>query len=256
MSVKTRRNKIIKILKSKNTISIKNLADILDVSEMTLYRDINKLDDMVLLSKGNIIYNSDDNGESSYHARVLNNKDFKMAIARTAVKYIDKNDTIFLDGSSTIGYLASELVRSDLNLTVVTISPVVSIELAKKENIRVVCPGGTMDKINMIYITDIKKLLSSMNINKAFLSCGAFSLDHGFMDITLGEYDIKTKIINEVSEINILADHTKMNKSHSYTWGYFDGIDRIIVDRDISKEDLERLESNNVEIVLGDIEIF
>ena len=85
MVVKTRRNKIIKILKSKNVISIKNLADILDVSKMTLYRDINKLDDMVLLSKGNIIYNNYENKASPYHYRELNNKDLKIAIAKSAI---------------------------------------------------------------------------------------------------------------------------------------------------------------------------
>jgi len=257
LNVVKRRNKIIEILRLKRTISIQELSVILDVSEMTLYRDINKLDDTLFLSKGNVVYKNDNETEESpYHTRKLHNIDLKTAIARSAINYIDNNDTIFLDGSSTVGYLANELIRSDLNLTVVTISPIISIELAKKENIRILCPGGLMDKINMIYIADMEKLLNSININKAFLSCGAFSIDNGFTDMTQGEYTIKSKIIDDVSKINILVDHTKMNKSYSYTWSDISGPDRIIIDSSIDKGNLERLESKNVEIVLGNVEVF
>lgn len=257
MSVVKRRNRIIEILKLKKTIGIQELAVILDVSEMTLYRDMNKLDDTLFLSKGKVVYKNDNKVEESpYYARKLNNIDLKTAIARSAINYIDNNDTIFLDGSSTIYYLAEELIKSDLNLTVVTISPIISIELSKKENIRILCPGGLLDKINMIYITDIEKLLNSININKVFISCGALSIDNGFTDISLAEYNIKSKIIDKVSKINILVDHTKMNKSYSYTWCDINGPDRIIVDSSIDKDDFERLKSENVEIVLGNMEIF
>lgn len=256
MSVRTRRNKIIKILKSKNTTSVKDLAGILDVSEMTLYRDINELGDILFLSKGNIIYNSNDMKESPYHTRKLNNTNLKIAIARSAINYINNNDTIFLDGSSTIGYLASELTRSDLSFTVVTISPIISIELSNNENIKVLCPGGMLDSINMIYNTDIEDFLETININKAFISCGALSLEKGLTDMTMGESYTKKNIINKIAEINTLVDHSKLNKSFSYTWSNFEGITRIIIDDMINKKDIERLKSKNIEIILGKIEVF
>ena len=238
-------------------VSLKELANILDVSEMTLYRDINELSESLLLSKGNVIYKDNDAAEESpYYTRKLNNTELKTAIARSSINYIDNNDTIFLDGSSTIGYLANELTKSDLKLTVVTISPVISIELCKTENIRILCPGGMLDSINMIYYSGIEDFLETININKAFISCGAFSLDKGYTDMTKGEFDIKKKITEKVAEINILVDHTKMNRSYSYTWCDLEGITRIIIDDRIGEEDLKGLRSKALEIVLGEVEVF
>ena len=222
---------------------------------MTLYRDINKLGDSLFLSKANVIYKESTNlEESPYNARRARNKELKSAVARAAVNYINNNDTIFLDGSSTIGYLVNELIESNLYLTVVTISPIISIELAKKESIKVLCPGGLLDKINMIYNCDIDDFLKSININKAFISCGAFSIEKGFTDLTTGESNIKRKIIDKIPEINILVDHTKMNNSYSYTWSNFDELTRLICDNKINKDDLKKLKSKKIEIILADVE--
>jgi DeoR/GlpR family transcriptional regulator of sugar metabolism len=257
LSVRTRRSRIIEILRLKNIISLKELAGILDVSEMTLYRDLKELSENLLLSKGNVIYrDSIDVEESPYYTRKLNNTELKTAIARSSIDFIDNNDTIFLDGSSTIGYLANELTKSSLHLTVVTISPVITTELCKKESIKILCPGGMLDPINMIYYSDIDPFLGTININKAFISCGAFSLDKGFTDMTKGEFDIKKKVAEKVPEINILVDHTKMGRSYSYTWCNIDDITRIIIDDRISKENLGGLRSKDLEIVLGEVEIF
>lgn len=256
MSTKNRRYKIVEILKSKNVISLKELANLLRVSKMTLYRDINNLENNIFLSKGNLIYKENNIfKESPYNTRKGRNKELKLAIARTAVNYIKNNDTIFLDGSSTIGYLARELVESNLYLTVVTISPIISIELAKKDSIKVLCPGGSLDNINFIYNCEIENYLKSININKAFLSCGAFSIEKGFTDLTIGESRIKRNIVDKVPEINILVDHTKMNNAYSYTWANFDELNRLIFDNKIDKNFLEKLKAKKLNIVLGNVEV-
>ncbi len=253
MSITKRRKQIIEIIKLRNTISIKELAALLKVSEMTLYRDIKELGDYLFLSKSNVIY-KDNNilKELPYYTRMRNNIELKSSIARTAVNYINNNDTIFLDGSSTIAYLVKELSKRNLYLTAVTISPIITNELAKKENINVLCPGGLLDKINMIYNCDIDDFLKSININKAFMSCGAFSAEKGLTDLTIGESKIKRKIVEKVPEINILVDHTKMKNSYPYTWSGFNEFDRLICDNKISTDDLNILKSKNIEVTLGD----
>ncbi len=254
MRASNRRYKILEILKSRNAVSIKELADLLNVSSMTLYRDIKHLGSNLFLSKGNVIYIENNNSEESpYSTRKGRNKELKKAIARAAINYIKDNDTIFLDGSSTIGYLASEIIKSNLCLTVVTISPIISIELAKADSIKILCPGGLLDNINYIYNCEIENYLKSININKAFISCGAFSLEKGFTDLAIGESKIKKEIIDKIPEVNILADHTKMKNAHSYTWSNFDKLTRLICDNNIDKSDLKELKAKKIEIVLGNV---
>ena len=251
----SRRKKILGILKFKNTIKFKELAIALSISEMTLYRDIKHLENSLFLSKGVVIYKENSNlYESTYFARKGENKELKIAIAKTAIKYIKNNDTIFLDGSSTVGYLVSEIIKSNFCLTVVTISPIISIELTKKDNIKIICPGGLLDTINFIYNCNIDNFLKSININKAFMSCGAFSIEKGLTDIAIGEYEIKRTIVDKIHETYVLADHTKINNAFSYTWANYGEITRLICDNKIKKDDLKKFKDRKVEIILGNVE--
>jgi len=179
-----------------------------------------------------------------------------MAVARAAINYINKDDTIFLDGSSTVGYLVDEIIKKTSNLTVVTVSPIISIKLAKSNNIKILCPGGLLDNINFIYNCEIEDFLKTININKAFMSCGAFSIENGFTDLSIGEYKVKKTIVNKIPEVNILVDHSKINNTYSYTWSNYDSITRLICDNKIDKNNLNDLKSRKPEVILGEVEIF
>lgn len=253
MSISKRRRRIIDILKLKNIVNIKEMASTLNVSEMTLYRDIKEMEDNLFLSKRNMIYRNDTSStELPYYARMKNNVELKVSIAKVAVNYINNNDTIFLDGSSTIAYLVRELVKKDIYITVVTISPIISNELAKKNNINILCPGGLLDKINMIYNCEIDDFLKTININKAFMSCGALSLEKGFTDLSIAESKIKSKIIEKVPIINLLVDHSKISNSFPYTWSGFEKLDRLICDYKTSEVSINELKSKKIEVIISD----
>ena len=200
--------------------------------------------------------NSDSLTEHLYYSRKKENKESKIDIAKTAINYINNNDTIFLDGSSTIEYLVTEILKKDYNLTILTISPIISILLAKNNNFKVICPGGILDNINFIYESEIENFLKSINVNKAFMSCGAFSLEKGFTELSAGEAKIKNTIVNNIAEINILADHEKANKIYSYTWAKYNQVNRLIIDSYIKKDILNKFSSQqSPELVLGNYKI-
>ncbi len=257
MEPNNRRKKIAELVESKNSIKLEDLARIFNVSKMTLYRDMKFLDDRFFVSKGSINYKSGNSFiEAPFFIRKEKNKELKIAVARAAINYINKDDTIFLDGSSTVGYLVDEIIKKTFNLTVVTISPIISIQLAKSNNIKILCPGGMLDNINFIYNCEIEDFLKTININKAFMSCGAFSIENGFTDLSIGEYKIKKTIVNKIPEVNILVDHSKINNTYSYTWSNYDSITRLICDNKIDKNNLNDLKSRKPEVILGEVEIF
>lgn len=255
MNSNIRREKIAELVKSKNHIKLEDLAKIFNVSKMTLYRDMKFLGERFFISKGSINYKSFDNFiEAPFYSRTDINKQLKIAVARVAINYIKADDTIFLDGSSTIGYLLDEIMKKSFDLTVVTISPIISIRLAKRNNIKILCPGGLLDNINYIYNCEIEDFLKTININKAFMSCGALSIENGFTDLSIGEYKTKKTIVNNIPEVNILVDHTKINNTYSYTWSGYDDITRLICDNKIDKNTLNDLKLRKIEVVLGKVE--
>lgn len=247
-----RREKILEIIRNRGITSIEELAKSLNISTMTLYRDIKDMT-QIILSKGNLIYKGDvtkEHIESPFDIRKEENKAEKQAIAYMAVDYINNKDTVFFDGSSTISYLAERLQNKDMNLTVVTISPMITIQLAVCKNISIVSPGGWFDKINFIYTKSIKELLDTININKAFVSCGAYSLENGFTDMTNGEAQMKMDIVNRCPEINVLADSSKYNRVNTHTWAKFSDVTRLFIDNGVKKEDLKVLNKNISQVIV------
>jgi DeoR/GlpR family transcriptional regulator of sugar metabolism len=247
-----RKKKILGIVRNKKNINVEELAKDLNISTMTIYRDIKEMT-QIILSKGNLVYQEDVDkayDENPFEMRIEEKKAEKKAIAGIAVKYINHRDTIFLDGSSTVSYLAEQLQSKNLDLSIVTISPLITIKLAINKNFNIINPGGWFDKINYIYVKNIKELLNTININKAFISCGGYSLGSGFTDMTIGESQIKMDLVNRCSEINILADSSKYNKVTTHTWAKFPDVTRLFIDKGIKDEDLMLLNENISEVIV------
>lgn len=247
-----RKENVLEIIKNRGTISLVELSKSLNISTMTLYRDIRDMP-QIILSKGNLVHNSDfykENSENPFEIRKEENKAKKQAIANEAINYINGGDTVFFDGSSTIFYLTEQLRKKDMILTVVTISPMVTIALADCKNISIVSPGGLFDKINYIYTKDIEKFLKTININKAFVSCGAFNLESGFMDMSNSETEIKINIVKKCPEVNVLVDSHKYNRVTSHTWAQFNNITRLFTDSEIEKKDLKVLNKNISQVIV------
>ena len=226
-----------------------DLSKVLEISSMTIYRDI-KEEDQIILSKGNLILNNiSEEFENPFTIRKNENKEEKEEIIKNAIKYIKNYDTIFLDGSTTISYLGEELKKINLDLTIVTISPIIAIELASCSKFRIFCPGGWLDRINFIFSKDMIEVFNSININKAFISCGGFSLSNGFTDTSIGETQIKKNVLEKGIEINILADSSKYNRVNPHTWARFSDINRLFIDKNVSNEDLKVLKNNISEVI-------
>lgn len=113
------------------------LAKKFNVSEMTIYRDLNDLEDNNLLIKtiGGAIKISESlvHSESSFSKRLKDHNQEKKAIAKKAVEYISNGDSIIIDGGTTTFALVKEINKTDLKeLTVLTNNIIVQLELIKK----------------------------------------------------------------------------------------------------------------------------
>lgn len=102
-----RLNTIIGMLREQPTLTIRELASILDVSEMTIRRDLAKLKDSGLLVRAlgmNMIGNAQQKGISpvkyDFHNEITRNSEAKRKIAMKAVELINARDVIILDSST------------------------------------------------------------------------------------------------------------------------------------------------------------
>ncbi len=133
MLVAERHEKITALVNEKGSIRVSELSQIFKVTEETIRRDLEKLENEGKLqrSHGGAVSIKEQDIEAPYFEREIRNVKEKMVVAEEAIKFVSTNDRIILDASTTAWYMAKRL--PDLPLTVLTNSMKVAMKLANRE---------------------------------------------------------------------------------------------------------------------------
>ena len=112
-----RHNKILEILKSDGAAAVSDLSTVLEVTEETVRRDLEKLEKNgeLIRTHGGAVCVDQKNIELSYKRRIKSFADEKILIAKEAAKHIAPFDTVFIDASTTAHYLAEEIKHIKLD---------------------------------------------------------------------------------------------------------------------------------------------
>ena len=207
-AVEERQSQILSIVSERKEVRVEELAELCNVSMMTVRRDLKLLDEQGLLHRTHGGALSRDKAEVMSH-RGSEVQYWRELISRFAARYVSDGDTLFINGSRT----ALELLHylPDKKVTVYTNNAWAATE-SFPEQISVILTGGELSSNVMIGEYVIQNLLS-LSADKTFLGCAAVYDDGEF------RYDIPTEIgINEVmisrtrGDLYILADHTKLRR--------------------------------------------
>src|SRR4030066_1164663 len=142
-----RRKNILIKLKENDYLGIEELASELDVSKITIVRDIQILKNSSLIEKihGGIKLNekSSSDFESRFLVRMQNNYSRKVEIAKKSLEFLKNKDTVFLDSSSTVFVFAQEIFNSNAEeRNLITNSPAILFEALNKPKVNLISTGG------------------------------------------------------------------------------------------------------------------
>ncbi len=242
-----RRNALLSIIDQYGDVSLSFLCDLFpDVSSMTIRRDLIYLEERGLvvrtqggvmsikkLSGGNVVAPSND--ENEYNFRAQQNVHAKQLIAQKALQFIKKNSSIFFDAGSTMMALAKILPNDYMNVISTGIN--VSQELVAHSNINVIIPGGTVNRATLsVSGTDALSFIDKVNIECAFISASAFSLDSGFSVSNMYEAELKKKVISKAKQTIVLLDSSKIGKTLLFTFADLSSVDVLVTDEDVSEQ--------------------
>lgn len=253
MFLNDRQRKIFEILKKEKTITTRSLMDKLYVSESTLRRDL------TFLAKQGIVYRTHGNAaliesssvESSIHVRVQTQVKEKSAIALKCLEYINKDESYFIDSSSTVGYVLPFLDNYQ-NITVVTNGLNNSSILTRKTNVRVYLTGGIVYRnTNSILGIDTVNYIKRFNCNAFIFSCGGISIDSGITEANLEQALVKQAMLNHSKIHILLVDHKKFGATNLCKSCGFEDIDYVITDRMPPTEFIQIFKQHNVKLIIA-----
>lgn len=212
-----RQEQIIAILEKKKSISVKQLAQLLYVSQPTVRRDLESLSQQGKLQRthGGVVLRKTSDAEIPLMYREDQNNEAKRIIAEKAATLIHEGDVIFLDASSTVSYLVPHL-KKFRDLLVITNSPKTSIRLGE-HNIKNYCTGGLLLMHSIAYVgSETEKFISGINADLFFFSSRGYTENGMITDSSGRETAVKKAMLQNAAKSYYLCDSSKRDKKYAF----------------------------------------
>ncbi len=249
-----RRQFIIQKLQVESYVDTNQLAAELDVSTMTIRRDLNALADDGLITQqhGGAVLNNGSLFEFNMAMKNQKRMPEKMAIAKRCLDYIQEGDSIYLDAGTTVSCLPP-LLKGKKNILIMTHSLIAMNQLSDCKNLRIImCPGEYRfdSQAFMGVLTD--EFISHFKIDTLFLGVEGIDLKYGFSVPSISDGATKRTLMQTAKQVICMADSTKFDTSYYYSIAPLSGADFIVTDREIDPGTRKRYEEAGSHVIAAD----
>jgi len=253
MLAEDRRNRLLEIVRNGQFASLPQLVEQLGVSESTIRRDIEVLEEQGMTRRihGGVLFAGSGVKMPQFESRDPAQWDLKQAIAQRAASLIDDGDTVLLDGGSTTYEVARLLVGRPLH--VVTNSLPVANLFASDANSDLVLIGGNVcPRTGVVRGPYADQMLSQVRVRKTILSTAAVS-EEGFFNNNMLLIETERAMMRAGKEVIVVVDSTKFgNQSLSHVCS-LGTVDHVVVDSQLSDYWRGKLSAAGVNLLVAEV---
>lgn len=251
-----RQDAIARLVAEQGRVRVTDLAASFGVSQVTIRKDLETLEAEGRVTRthgGAITGKAVARPEPAFGVRERLQRDEKIAIGRAAASLITDGDSIVFDASSTALYVARELLARDWHqLTILTNSIRIALELAGKSGITVLMLGGRVRAEALSVVGPLGDgVFRRVNVQKAFVGAVGLTLDVGLSDAMEEEAQIKRSMVTAAREVYALVDHTKWGRDAAATFCRTDRLTAVVTDAGVSDEMRSRLADAGIAVIVA-----
>jgi DeoR/GlpR family transcriptional regulator of sugar metabolism len=192
--------------------------------------------------------------ETSTYPRLSKNVAEKLSIAEKAIELVSVDHVLFLDGSTTCIVFAKILSRHAKNLTVVTNSTLVCLELSKNSSIKVIGIGGELDSSTASFTgRDCEESVEKLYFDAVFVSTKGFLPEDGTYESNMATLRVKQIAARRGRRLVLLTDHTKFNQRSLCKVLDTSQIHAVVTDAGAPADALEVLRSRGREVLVAEV---
>ncbi|MFD1419795.1 DeoR/GlpR family DNA-binding transcription regulator [Lactiplantibacillus songbeiensis] len=240
-----RNEQLLQIVNQRKKIEVNELADLLQVSKVTIRKDLTQLEDRGLLQRQHgfaIINNPND-----LKFRLAQNYDVKRQIAQAAAATVQDNETIMIESGSTCALMAEELAKANQHVTIITISFFIANYVRDYPNIRVNVLGGEYQPDSQVAVGPLTKaMLANFHTDKLFVGTDGFDAHFGFYSNDIMRADTVQAMADNADNTIILTDSSKFDAKSTVRQLSLDQVNTVITDTDISTTLQQRLINHDI----------
>jgi DeoR/GlpR family transcriptional regulator of sugar metabolism len=248
-----RRKKILDFITKNQKADIKELAELLNETEITIRRDLIELEKgkTIIRVHGGAILNEQKKSvwqTSSIQNRLGRNREKKERIAQFAATLIKNDESIFIDGGSTNQILAP-MIKDLRNMLFVTNSPDIADILIENEENRIIQIGGELTRDTHLTIgPDAEDNIRKYYVDKCITSVSGVDPDVGCYAAIPMEASMKRTLVSQARETILLVDSSKFSRKAFCLAFDMSKVMAVVTDSDTPKDEIEKLRSKDIAV--------
>jgi DeoR/GlpR family transcriptional regulator of sugar metabolism len=251
-----RRTHILDALERNQMVKISDLSERFGVSEVSIRRDLEKLEQFGLLKRvhGGAVANPSAGQDQAHSTKMQHNIEAKQRIGRAAADLICAGDRIIFDSGTTVVHVARNIPGDLLtsgNLTAITASLPIVRELRHWKGVHLILLGG-------IYLEDYEIVvgpqtidnLKGLHADKMFLGTDGLTFSHGITTANILEAEVDKVMVDAAREIIVVADSSKIGVVGLTIISPLIRVDKLITDSQAPSDFVAALREQGVEVIL------
>lgn len=253
MKLADRQESIMEILRNMGSVTVSVLAERLNVSEVTIRKDLN------MLEKSNMLYRAHGSAiliDPYMKDRHVNEKEQffaaeKRSIGRFAANLITPHDTILIASGTTMMAFAREIVAKE-HLTAITAAINVAMILAKDSKVDIIQLGGVLRNSSVSAVGPFaEQMLANFACSKLFIGVDGIDLDYGLTTTNMLEASLNRVMIDSVQKVIVLADSSKFGRKGFSKICDIEAVNQIITDSNISDRMYNTIVDAGIEVSIA-----
>ncbi|MBC9910035.1 DeoR/GlpR transcriptional regulator [Chitinophaga varians] len=252
INIAERHKFILDKLAEKGYVNVVDLCKELDVSGVTIRKDLKLLEDKALLfrSHGGASVNNPYTNDKPVNEKEKLRSEEKNNIGLAAAALIAPNDAIIIASGTSVLALAKN-IHPKGHLTVITGALNVALELIRIPDVEVIQLGGQL-RTSSSSVTGpyAEKILEDFSCSKLFLGVDGIDLEFGLTTSNIMEAHLNQKMIATVQKIIVLADSTKFGKRGFGRICGLEDVDEVITDTGISPHLVKTMEDMGIKVTI------
>lgn len=248
-----RQAQLITLVDELGMIRVAEMSKRFGVTEETIRRDLERLEKEGYLSRvhGGAVSLKKSGSEIPVLKREQTNIEEKRAIALKAASFIEDGDIIGIDSSTTALQMAKFI--KDKEITVITNSIAVTLELANQKGITVITVGGYLLEDSLSFVgVSTQKVIEDYHLDKFFFSCTGFDAKRGISEVHEMQAQIKKQFISISDQLFLLADYSKYGTKSLVSIENLKNVDYLITDDKMAVNDVMNIRNLGINTIVAD----
>lgn len=248
--MKERQNRILDALTKHEKLEVKELAEMMEVSQVTIRKDLDALTKQGLIIRNHgyaTLNNSDDmNNRLAYHYEM------KQRIAKKVCEDIHDGETIMIESGSCCALVALEIAQSKKNITIITNSAFIA-DYIRNEEVKVILLGGEYQASSQVLVGPITiNNAKNFFVDKYFIGADGFSQKSGFTGKDYLRAETVREMAKQAAHVIVVTESEKFGHIGTVNLLDTNNVAKVYTDTHIPEEDEVYLNEMNVEVIKVD----